>query len=332
MEYRLSSILPGVALLVGIGASARLIADVTGLNHLILAIVLGMAIVNLHGVPAWAERGLRTHKLWLETGIVLMGARISLDSVLGAGPRLLLVVVAVVTFTLLLVETLSRTIFDMEGPICSLLACGLSICGVSAVVAVAGSIRADENQIAYAVATVLLFDAVTLFVYPSLGVLLGLPDMVYGIWAGVSMLSTGPVAAAGFAYSDVAGQWATLTKLTRNMLIGVAVIGYSVYHTRQSAAGTGLGNSLRCLWQSFPKFILGFVAVMVAASVGLLSSQQVTSMTNAYRWLFLVAFAGLGLNIQVDEMREAGLKPVGVAVASLVTVSVLALAMVTVLF
>lgn len=86
-----------------------------------------------------------------------------------------------IAFTLLTVAVLSRNLFDSPEKVGSLLAAGSSICGVSAVVAVAGAIKANEDQIAYAAATVLLFDALTIFVYPILGQALGLSDVAFGI-------------------------------------------------------------------------------------------------------------------------------------------------------
>ncbi|MFB6068557.1 MAG: YeiH family protein [Halobacterium sp.] len=322
---------PGIALLGLVGGVARLVAStVPGANYLLLAIVAGVVLANVVGVPEWAEPGVATHGLLLGAGIVLMGARISLAAVVDAGPRLLVLVLGMVAFTLGLTELLARTAFGLRGRLATLLAAGLSVCGVSAVVAVAGAIRADSEDVTYVVATVLLVDAVTLFLYPVAGELLALPARTFGLWAGVSMLSTGPVAAAGFAYGDAAGQWAVVTKLTRNVLIGVVVVLYSAIYLRPSASG--VGGSLRQLWTTFPKFVLGFVAMAVVANAGLLSAGQITHLTNAYRWCFLFAFAGLGLDVRLSKLRAAGLRPAGVAFVTLGVASAVALAAVTALF
>jgi uncharacterized integral membrane protein (TIGR00698 family) len=264
-------------------------------------------------------------------GIVLMGARIAFEAVVRAGPKILGLVLLTVAFTVLVVEVLARSLFGLPEEIGSLMAAGASICGVSAVVATAGGIQADEDQIAYAVATILLFDALTLFTFPVVGRLLNLPDLVFGVWVGVSMFSTGPVAAAGFAYSDVAAQWATLTKLARNLLISVVVIGYAAYYARRRVDAT-VGSRWRLLWEKFPKFVVGFVGVMVIANLGLLSDAQITALENGYRWLFLFAFAGLGTSIRVSDMHETGIKPVLLLLATLLLVSSVAFAVVTTVF
>ncbi len=322
-------LLPGLAVLCVGALLARGVSLAVGFNHLLVAIALGFVLANGVGVPDRLQPGLATHKLWLATGIVLMGASLTLETVLEIGGLVLIVVVLVAGFTILAVETLSRNVFDLTDRLGSLLAAGAGICGVSAVVAVAGAVRAREDQIAYAAATVLLFDAITIVVFPIVGDLLGLSGVVFGIWAGVSMFSTGPVVAVGFAHSEVAGQWATMTKLARNALIGAVVLVYASYYARTTGSGR---PSVRTLWDEFPKFVLGFLALMLIASTGALSSGQQASIENAYNWLFVVAFVGLGAEIRLGDLRRTGLKPAVVVLVALVVASTLSLAALTVLF
>jgi len=244
-------------------------------DPLIIAVVIGAVLGNVVGVPAWLEPGVRTHGVWLGAGIVLLGASVSLGALLDAGPVVLAVVVAVVILAVVIVETIARQVFGIHERLGSLLAAGTGICGVSTIAAVAGSIDADEETVAYAAGTVLLFDAVTFALYPAVGAALAVPGQVFGVWAGVSMFSTGPVVAAGFAHSAVAGQWATVTKLARNALIGLVVLAYALYYTRKGADASA---SAATLWTEFPKFLLGFLALAIAGSAGLLSPGQVMAL------------------------------------------------------
>lgn len=285
----------GLLVLVGIALSARALgAALPHATTLILAVTLGLVAGNAVSIPRWIEPRTDTHKLWLEAGIVLMGARISVGTALVVGVELLAITLPGVLVTMIVVETLSRTVFDMTDSLGSLLAAGAGICGVSAVAAVAGNIRADEKHVAYAAGTVLLFGVVTLFVYPVVGALLGLTDRVFGIWAGITMFSTGPITAAGFTFSETIGEWATVTKLTRNLLLGVLVAGYSLVY-----ADTAERFSVRTLLDSLPTFVFGFVAPMLLTSTALVPASATQGITNAYRWLFLLAFAGLGLDIDI---------------------------------
>jgi len=327
------SYLLGIGILVAGAVAARLGASrLPAVDELLLAIILGVALTNTVGIPDRYDRGVGTHKVWLGAGIVLMGASLTPETILRSGVLLVLIVVGVACFTLLFVEVLSRFPFDVAERLASLLAAGASICGVSAVVAVGGSIDAREEQLAYAAATVLLFDAVTLVVYPILGEIFDISARVFGIWAGVSMFSTGPVVAVGFAHSDVAGQWATVTKLTRNALIGVVAVGYAVYYARRRLDAGGGNVRARELWDRFPKFVAGFVLLAVVSAAGFLSSGQVQSIENAYEWLFLLAFVGLGTELELQKLRCAGLRPVLVVFVAFVTTSVASLLLLRTLF
>jgi len=328
--YRL---LPGVGLLLGLGLLARGVTLVVPWgNHLLVVIGLGLLVANTVDLPEWTKPGVDTHGLWLEAGIVLMGVSVALEQVIGAGVAVLLVVCLTVCATVLLVELLAREIFDIPEKIGSLLAAGSGICGVSAVVAVSGSIKPDRQQTAYAAATIVLFDVVTLVVYPIVGRILGLPDVLFGIWAGTTMFSTGPVTAAGFAYSRSAGEWAVLVKLARNALIGVLTVGYALYYSRRGITDSSVEGSWRYLWETFPKFIIGFVILMFLGSAGIFSASQVATLDNASSWLFLLAFAGLGLSIDVSELATTGVKPILVISTSLVTISTLVLLLLLLFF
>lgn len=322
-------ILPGLMVLLVGAVLARGVGEVVGIDHLLVAIALGFALANGVDVPPILDPGIATHEVWLGAGIVLMGASLTLDTVLAAGETVLLLVVLVTGSTVLAVELLSRTVFDPADRLGSLLAAGAGICGVSAVVAVAGAIRAEDTHIAYAAATILLFDAITIVVYPVVGDVLDLSATVFGIWAGASMFSTGPVVAVGFAHSETAGQWATLTKLSRNALIGVVVLVYASYYARIDGADD---PSVRTLWDEFPKFVLGFVALVVLASAGVLSPAQRTSIEHGYNWLFLLAFVGLGTEIRVAELRTTGVRPAAVVLIALLLASTLSLAVLLLLF
>jgi uncharacterized integral membrane protein (TIGR00698 family) len=314
---------PGLALLAVGALLSRLVAGaVDGLQPLVVAVALGALVGNTVGTPDAAEPGVGVDKLFLETGIVLLGAAVVVEEFLAAGPTVLGLVVVAVGGGLLLAELIARVLFRLDGTTPSLLAAGASICGVSAVVAIGRVLDARGSAITFAAATVLLFDAVTLVAFPIAGEWLGLTGRQFGVWAGVSMFSTGPVAAAGFAYSPEAGQWATVTKLARNSLLGGVAIAYSLAYTARSATEP----DVRRLWAEFPKFLLGFLAVAAVANSGLLSATALESIGRVSDALFTLAFVGLGLSIRVREMREVGATAVGAVLVHLLVVSTLALA------
>ncbi|WP_049982670.1 YeiH family protein [Halorubrum sp. BV1] len=314
--------LPGFALLVAGAVLANGVAGaVDGLQPLVVAVGVGALVGNTVGTPAAVEPGVSVDKLFLETGIVLLGAAVVIEEFVAAGPTVLGLVVLAVAGGLLLAEAIARLLFRLDGATPSLLAAGASICGVSAVVAIGRVLDARGSAITFAAATVLLFDAATLVAFPLAGEWLGLTSRQFGVWAGVSMFSTGPVAAAGFAHSPEAGQWATVTKLARNSLLGGVAIAYSLAYTARSATDPGV----RRLWSEFPKFLLGFLLVAAIANSGVLSPAALDSIGRVSDALFTLAFVGLGLSIRLREMREVGGAAVGAVLLHLLVVSALAL-------
>lgn len=315
--------LPGLGLLAAIALVASwTAAGMAGLSPLLVAVAIGALVANTVGVPDWGRRGVDGHKLLLEVGIVLLGARLALDELAAVGPRLLALAGFTVLAGLLVVETVSRMGTEMDRRAASLLAAGAGVCGVSAVVAVARSVDADEHQVVYAAATVVLFDALTLVLFPVVGAALGLPERTFGTWVGLAMFSTGPATAVGFAAGGTAGEYATLAKLSRNALIGVVAAGYAVGYGRSAGGSTGL---VRTTWGALPRFLVGFLLVLVVANLGVLSPGALARVAAVADGAFLLAFAGLGLSLSVGAMRRTGLVPVAVVGSALAVVGTLTL-------
>jgi uncharacterized integral membrane protein (TIGR00698 family) len=336
------AVTPGIILLLIVASVVTLLTERISVIHpVLLAIITGFIIGNLGLVPPRYQTGIDTYRIWLAAAIILMGASFSVQDLLEGGVQLFGIVLGMVTIGLLFTEYISRRLFDVTEPLGSLLAAGSSICGVSAVVAVATSIRAKENYIAYAAGVVVLFDGITVILFPIIGRLLGLTDIQYGVWVGVSMFSTGPVIAAGFVHSELAGQWATLTKIMRNSLIGLVVVAYTVMYaaSRGDTAHPDAPVSrqrrtqwvLEKLWQDSPKFIIGFVFMIVLASTGIFTTTQTQVIETVYGWLFLIAFVGLGFEIDLDRIRNTGIQPIIVIFLSLVLLSSIAFAIVSIL-
>jgi uncharacterized integral membrane protein (TIGR00698 family) len=316
-------LVPGLLVLTVLAGLARVVGSVTPLSPLVVAIASGVVVASVVGAPEWAEAGIDRHKLLLETGIVLLGAQLTVGQLVGTGPLVVGLAFGVVVLGVLFVEFVGKQA-GIESRTRSLLAAGASICGVSAVLAVAGSIDGDEADISYAAGTVLLFDAITLVLFPIVGSALGLPDRTFGVWAGLSLFSTGPTAAVGFAVSETAGQWATITKLVRNTFIGVLAVGYAIYYTN----GGGRADPTE-IWYRFPKFLVGFLLVAVIVNLGVVDAGTQATIGTVGDWLFALAFVGLGFELNPRRLRATGIRPILVVLAQFLTVSLLALGAVT---
>ena len=338
LPERLLGLLPGIALLLGIGYLGKLAEEgvraygkahhqsLPNIEYVLWAILFGLIIANTVGVPKIFRAGIATYEFWLKAGIVLLGARFLLGDVLKLG-GISLVLVAIELVVAIAIMTFLGQAFRLKPKLTSLLAMGSSICGVSAIIAGKGAIEADDEDATFAIAAILALGAFGLFTYPLIGHALGLSDHAFGLWAGLAVDNTAEAAAAGALYSDAAGKVAVLTKSTRNATIGFIVLGYAIYWASRGQARE-VTNKARFLWEKFPKFVLGFLVISGLATAGLFDKGQTVALANLSRWAFLLTFAGVGLKTDFRELRRQGLRPFVVGALAELSVSVVTLGLV----
>jgi uncharacterized integral membrane protein (TIGR00698 family) len=332
---------PGVVLLAAIGWFGKWAEGaVTGwgqrhqvpvprIEYVLWAILLGLVIGNLAGNRPWFkvfEPGIATYELWLKLGIVLLGVRFLLADLARLGGVSLTLVVLEIVLAIVIIVGFSR-LFGLGDKLTALLAVGSSICGVSAIIATKGAIEASDEDASFAIAAILALGAAGLFLYPAIGHLLGMSDHAFGLWAGLAVDNTAEAAAAGNLFSGEAGRVAVLAKTTRNAMIGIVVLGAALYFAARDRRAFQ-GSKLAFVWDRFPKFVLGFLTFSALASAGAFASGQVTSIANASRWAFLLTFAGVGLRINLAEIRRQGVRPFVVGASAELSVAVATLLMV----
>ena len=332
------ALLPGVALLFGIGLLGKLIEHEFNVlrttHHLLLpqieyvlwAIILGLVISNTVGVARIFRPGMLTYELWLKLGIVLVGARFLMQDILHVG-GLSLALVAIELVLSLSVMTLLGRIFRLPPKLTSLLAIGSSICGVTAIMAAQGAIDPYEEDTSTAIAAILTLGAIALFSFPAIGHALHMGQQAYGIWAGLAVDNTAESVVTGALYGPEAGRFAILAKTARSSFIGFVVLGYAVYWASRGKAAV-VEHKGRFLWQKFPKFILGFLAISVLATAGFFTSGQLDSLANLSRWAFLPAFAGVGLRTNLKDLVGQGWRPLAVGVLGEIFIAILTLGLV----
>jgi uncharacterized integral membrane protein (TIGR00698 family) len=335
---RWGELLPGVLLLFAVGYAGKFIeqfiAHYGKAHHLVLpnieyvlwAILIGVVIANTVGLGKIFERGVASYEFWLKAGIVLLGARFLLKDVLRLGGLSLGLVVVEIALALAFMTILGRS-FRLPPKLITLLAVGSAVCGVSAIIATQGAIDADEEDSSYAIAAILALGALSLVFFPLIGHALQMSDHAYGLWAGLAVDNTAEATAAGALYSDAAGKLAVLAKTCRNAMIGFVVLGYAIYWAGKGQAGN-VGHKGLFLWRKFPKFVLGFLAISVLASVGFFTKQQATSLGNLSRWAFLLTFAGVGLRTNFRQLGKQGVRPFIVGAVGEVAIAAITLALV----
>ncbi|MFJ9366741.1 YeiH family protein [Nocardia sp. NPDC101769] len=339
---RLLGYVPGILLLIAVGVLGKYAQiwwnaaarhqhwTVPDIEYVLWAILIGLLITNTVGLHPIFRPGVGTYEFWLKIGIVALGSRFVLGDVAKLGGTSFIQILVDMTVSGAIILAVARRL-GLSGKLGSLLAIGTAICGVSAIIAGKGAVRARNSDVGYAIAAILALGAVALFVLPPLGHAIGLSDHEFGLWAGLAVDNTAETTATGYLFSDEAGKVAVLVKSTRNALIGFVVLGFAAYWAARGEAeaiAPGLRAKAVFVWSKFPKFVLGFLAVSAVATFHWLSKQQVANLANVSRWAFLLTFAGVGLNTNIRELARTGWRPLVVAVVGLVTVAVVSLGLV----
>ena len=327
------ALLPGLALLLAIGYAGKLTegainawgrahnTPLPNIDYVLWAMLYGLVIANVFGVPRIFRAGVATYEFWLKLGIVLLGVRFMLGDVLRLGGTSLVLVAAELASSILIMTWLGNR-FGLRPKLVSLLAIGSSICGVSAIIAARGAIRARDEDVALAIGSILLLGAVSLALFPIIGHLAGMGDHAYGLWVGLAVDNTAEATAAGAIFSDEAARYAVLAKTTRNATIGFVVLGYALYWAARGE-GEQIGNKAAFLWAKFPKFVLGFLVISLLATLGGFTKAQSADLAALSRWAFLLTFARVGLSTDLRALQAQGWRPVTVAVSGMAAIAVL---------
>jgi uncharacterized integral membrane protein (TIGR00698 family) len=293
----------------------------------VFAIAFGVVITNTLRGPLHIGtlRVGDVSKLCLKGGIILLGASLDLGVILRTGLESLPVLLITIGIGLTCALLLGRTM-DVHWRMRCLIGIGTTICGASAIAALAPVVRAKAEEIAYSISVIFFFNMLAVFTFPTIGHLLSLTDPGFGLWAGTAVNDTSAVVAAGFAYSHDAGTIATIVKLTRTTLIIPLVIGFGLlmpwFEERPAVAGESLA---RRVYQAVPVFIILFVLASLLNTLGLMGHYAPTVQLVG-RWVMVVALAAVGLQGHWRAFAGAGTRPLLLGFATWVAVAVASLA------
>ncbi len=222
-------IIPGVAAALAIAFISQFIEGLLPIHLIgasVIALFIGMIINTAFNTAVLKEGTKFTSKRILKFAIILLGASLSIQTILTVGTLSL----AVMFFTLLTCFGGGYFIgkaLGLNWKLSNLISAGTGICGGSAIAAIAPVIDAEDKDIAYAMSATFIFDMIMIVAFPFMGEMLGLSDMAYGLWAGTAVNDTSSVVAAGYAYSEGAGDFATMVKLTRTLSIIPTVLVFA---------------------------------------------------------------------------------------------------------
>jgi uncharacterized integral membrane protein (TIGR00698 family) len=323
------------------------LVKVTHLNYILLGIIMGMLYRNVvfgGKMPDVLSDGFRLSRLMIKTGIILLGSLYTFNAIVQLGAMAIFLIGGFVILTIIMVLWFG-TLLGLDRSMIGVMANALSICGVTAAVATAPGVEARASHVAYAIATILGFGILTMFISPFIGHALGLTDLQYGAWIGTGILNSGQVLAAALAFNPnvapgTAVSVAEIWNIMRVISIPFAVFAVTVWYwagKTESEGGKqkGLGT---LLVEKFPVFVIGFLGMVFLTSMGAFgdvglkggpaASETIKMMRLWMTWIFGFGLVGLGGYIDFKELRQAGGAPLKLGLIVGVTKYVLALAVV----
>jgi len=349
-------ILPGLLLALGLAIIGHYLANLIGItwmglpkspvSPIMMAILLGILIRNVAHLPDWFDPGIRFSLVRiLRLGIILLGIRLSLSEMGDIGLKSLPVIIGCVTVALLTVSYISKRI-GLSARLGTLIAAGTGICGATAIVALAPTIKAKHDEVAYAVACITIFGVIAMLVYPFAAHWMFAADSFRsGLFLGTAVHETAQVAGAGLVYQEYFDDTsvlntATVTKLVRNlgMLVVIPLMSI-VYH--RSEAGEG---QVPKWWTMIPLFVVGFALMSLLRTVGDMGDMAFGVLEpEQWKWLvstikktaeiFLgIAMAAVGLGTSLAGLRKIGIRPFGVGLFSALLVGVVSYLLISLLY
>jgi len=327
----IASRFPGVALCALVTFAAVMVQawQEATLGHpyveaIVIAILLGTAVRTVWDPGSrWATGIAFSAKQLLEVAVALLGASITFGALAASGPLLLGVIVAAVVVTLAASYGLSRGL-GLSNRLSILIACGNSICGNSAIAAVAAVIGAKPDEVASSIAFTAVLGVVVVLGLPLLVPLFVLSEPQYGILAGMTVYAVPQVLAATVPVSIVSSQVGTLVKLVRVMTLGPVVACIAILARRFQSELPAHGRGGYTLFKAVPWFIVVFFALAALRSLSLIPDAAIPPLQKGASLLTILSMAALGLGV---DLRVIG--QVGGRVTAAVTLSLIVLLMIS---
>lgn len=289
----------------------------------VFGIVLGIIINNIFGKPESTLSGINfTSKKILQWAIIVLGAGLSLNQVLSTGLESLTITIATLSAAFIAAYWFGK-LMGIPYKLKSLIGVGTAICGGSAIAAISPIIEANEMEVAYSISTVFLFNIIAVLIFPPIGHLLGFSDKAFGLWAGTAVNDTSSVVAAGYAFSNAAGAYATIVKLTRTtMIIPISII-FAIISAVQKNKEASKNHTVNYNFKRvFPWFILWFLIASLLNTAGIFKGSSILYINSLGKFMIVMALSAVGLSADFKKMMKAGIKPIFLGLIVWFTVAV----------
>lgn len=296
--------LKGLTLIIGIAVISTMLSNWLGeyikIERLTVGIIIGMLCTAKQGLSQEYRPGVEfSLKKLLKWGIVLLGFKLNFLTVIELGPKMVVIVVLLIT----LVLTISRKLGNVMGlnpKLSTLIGVGSSICGASAIVAMSQVIEADDDDSVLAVSIISFLGTIGVLLFSSLSLVTNMSDIGYGTWSGLSLQGVAHAIAASFARGEVAGEVGTIVKMTRVLMLApVSVVLSKQFSNNKDTKKVGV-----------PKYVLLFIGTAVIGTLGIIPQNIISLLTKASSYFILMAMISMGLIVDLKQIKNNGLKAV----------------------
>lgn len=287
----------------------------------LLALVVGLLISNFLKIPYWLSTALQT-QFFVKLGIVLMGASLPFTLIVQAGSTAFAQATIIAVATFLTIYWTGTRVFALDKRFAATLAAGGSICGVSAAIAIGGTVKAEKQHVSIAISLVILCSIIMIFILPIAIKTLNILPGPAGAWIGTAEFADAPGMAAAAAINEQAIKTFTLMKVVgRDMFIGIwCFIMALTSITRWDKRYAGSKPNALDIWIRFPKFVLGFIVasiiitILAASANNIVTSKAIdTNIINPIielrNWTFIFTFLSIGLSSRLKELASVDWKP-----------------------
>lgn len=331
---------PGLAVTAGIALIAHLASHNIGFlknYQMIMAIILGALVHNAVGLPAAASEGVAfSLRRILRFSIILLGLQITAQQAIEVGGAGIALIAAGLLSTLFVTVPLGRVLGVPRG-LALLVGVGTSICGASAIISAKAAVQGDDEDAAYAIASITLFGTAAILLYPIANGFLHLTPRDFGLWAGASIHEVAQVMATAFDGGPEALRVGAIAKLTRVAMMAPVIIALGEMSVR-----FGFGRADVKVRPPFPWFLLGFLAMVGVASfvamphtdgtpvdlAALFVREQMSGISAATAFLLSMAMAAMGMHTNIRHIRSKGVRPLLLGLFSTLFISLTTLAMI----
>lgn len=320
---------PGLAVtcvIAGAAYAVRLLPGLGLVSPLVIAILIGMAYHNIVGTPRAATAGVKfALRRVLRFAVVLLGLQLTFAQVRTVGVVGFGIVAVTLAATFFTTRWLGR-LMGVEARLAELIAAGTSVCGASAVIATNTVTRGSDEDVAYAVACVTVFGSLSMLLMPVLLPYTGFDAHAYGLWTGASIHEVAQVVAAAFQGGQQAGEFGTVAKLSRVMLLAPLVLGLGAAALWKARGDQDAHHAK----PPVPWFVFGFIAMVMVNSAGLVPAEVKAPLVTLTTFLLAVALGAMGLETDIRKLRMKGLRPLMLGAAAWLFISALSFILIAV--